>query len=183
MFRNRFRMLALRLRTIDNPPADNGGDGHEDDTSKEFSRALAKRAAEIEAKYHDYEELKAKAAKYDEAEEAAKSELERMREAKEKAEAERDRLKAEGERSRLVDSIAEETGLDRSVVAMLSGDEKQLREHAEKLSAMVKDKSRQEREDRRKRSLPPTNPPAGGGDERRSAKELLRDAYADGGDE
>ena len=104
-----------------------------------------------------------------------------MREAKEQAEAERDRLKAESERSRLVDAIAEETGLDRSVVAMLSGDEKQLREHAEKLSAMVKDKSKQEREDRRKRSLPPTNPPAGHqGDERRSAKELLRDAYADG---
>lgn len=46
--------------------------------SKDFSRALAKRVAEIEARYSDYEELKAKAAKYDECENESKSDMSKL---------------------------------------------------------------------------------------------------------
>lgn len=160
-FIHRFDRLHLRL--VDSPQGDAGSGGgqtgpetgpdQESSESKEFSRALSKRTAEIRTKYSDYDELKAKAAKLDEIEEAQKSELDKLRKQAQKAERERDELKAARERDQLVGDIAKETGLDRSVVEMLSGDGDQLREHAQALAKTIGETRKQQES-----KLPPAPP-------------------------
>jgi regulator of replication initiation timing len=146
------------------------------DESKEFSRALAKRAAEIEAKYSDYADLKAKATKYDEGQEATKSEAQKLQERLVKAEAERDALKKTAERDKLVQTIAEETGLDRKVVSMLSGDDKTLAENAKALKDII---GKQQSSKQGKPPLPPAVPPNHGNRQAVTAKQLLSQAYAE----
>ena len=187
------RYDRLHMRLADSPQGDAGSgggqpgpeagpdqgaeQGQESSESKEFSRALSKRTAEIRAKYSDYDELKAKAAKLDEIEEAQKSELDKLREQAQKAERERDELKAARERDQLVGDIAKETGLDRSVVEMLSGDGDQLREHAQALAKTIGE-TRKKQED--KSGLPPANPlPAYIPDADMSPSQMIAGAYAD----
>ena len=94
-----------------------------------------------------------RSAKLDEIEEAQKSELDKLREQAQKAERERDELKAARERDQLVGDIAKETGLDRSVVEMLSGDGDQLREHAQALAKIIGETRKQQES-----KLPPAPP-------------------------
>lgn len=163
-FIHRYDRLHMRLADSSQGDAGSGGSqpdvdtgpdqgAEQDQESKEFSRALSKRTAEIRAKYSDYDELKAKAAKLDEIEEAQKSELDKLREQAEKAERERDELKAARERDQLVGDIAKETNLDRSVVEMLSGDGDQLREHAQALAKTIGETRKQQ-----EGKLPPAPP-------------------------
>lgn len=187
-FIHRFDRLHMRL--ADSPQGEAGSGGgqsgpeagpdqgaEKDQESKEFSRALSKRAAEIRAKYSDYDELKAKAAKLDEIEEAQKSELDKLREQAEKAEHERDELKAARERDRLVGDIAKETGLDRSVVEMLAGDGEQLREHAQAIAKTIGETRKQQAD---KSGLPPANPlPAYIHAADMSPSQMIAGAYAD----
>ena len=115
-------------------PADTkANEDNQSQEAKDFSRALAKRAAEIEAKYADYEDLKAKAAQLDEIEEAKKSEMDKLREQAEQAARERDELKAARERDELAASIAKETGLDRETVGLLAGEGDTLKANAVRL--------------------------------------------------
>lgn len=114
---------------------DNSGeDSGSESTSKEFSRALAKRIAEIEAKYADYDQLKAKAAKFDEAQNESKSELDKLSERLAAIEQERNELQAKQAHTELVNTVAKETNVPVELVAMLSGDEKSLKANAEKLA-------------------------------------------------
>lgn len=187
-FIHRYDRLHMRLADSSQGDAGSGGSqpdaeagpdqgAEQDQESKEFSRALSKRTAEIRAKYSDYDELKAKAAKLDEIEEAQKSELDKLREQAEKAERERDELKAARERDQLVGDIAKETGLDRSVVEMLSGDGDQLREHAQALAKTIGE-TRKQQED--KSGLPPANPlPATIQDMNMSPSQMIAGAYAE----
>lgn len=148
------------------------------DESKEFSRALAKRAAEIEARYADYDEIKSKAAKLDEIEEAKKSEIDKLREQAEQAAKERDELKAAHERELLLGSIADDTGLSREVVALLAGEGDALKANAQKLQEAIGEIT--EKQQGTKPKLPPANPPTAGGDLcRMSPAQLLAAAYAD----
>ena len=148
------------------------------DESKEFSRALAKRAAEIEAKYADYDEIKSKAAKLDEIEEVKKSEIDKLREQAEQAAKERDELKAAHERELLLGSIADDTGLSREVVALLAGEGDSLKANAQKLQEAIGEIT--EKQQGTKHKLPPANPPTAGGDwVRMSPAQLLAAAYAD----
>ena len=62
-------------------------------TQEELNAIVGKRLARAAEKYADYEELKAKAAKLDEIEESAKSELQKATEKAEKLEAELNSLK------------------------------------------------------------------------------------------
>lgn len=191
--RNRNRMLLHRLRFIEGAggegpgsgspdPAGNGGnDNGEPDTpkpqppkppevekqdpqAKDFSRALAKRVAEIEAKYADYEELKAKAAKYDAGQndaEARLAELERRLDEADKAKARRSE----------VEKVAKETGLPVELAAMLDGDGDNLAENAKIASAIIgklKDPGA---------IAPRVDPPAGG--EQLTPRQLLQAAYAE----
>lgn len=91
-------------------------------TQSEMDAIIGDRLKRERAKYADYEDIKAKAARYDAAEEAAKTDLE-------KAVEERDRLRAklealEGERARAeqVAKAASEHGVDAALLARMSGD-------------------------------------------------------------
>jgi predicted Zn-dependent protease len=77
----------------------------------------------------DYEDLKAKAAKYDELEQANKSELEKATDAASKANARAEKLqqqldamKAESERAKQVRDMAAEYGVDADMLGRMTGD-------------------------------------------------------------
>lgn len=76
-------------------------------SQEEFERALGKRLERERAKFADYDDLRAKAEKFDEVEQANKSELERIQERAEAAE----RKAAELELSTLKAEVASEKGL------------------------------------------------------------------------
>lgn len=101
------------------------------ETSKEFSRALNKRVEEVEAKYANYDELKAKAEKYD-SQESANAQL------IEKLQAENDALKAKAEHNAQVEKLAHETELDVQLISLLKGDGKELEENAAILAKFFK---------------------------------------------
>ena len=104
-------------------------------TQAEVDRLIGERLSRERGKYADYADLKAKAEKYDEAQEAAKSELEKARDAAGKAQAELDALKAEAQRRDLVDKVSSDTGIPAN---LLHGDsEDELRASAKAVSAFV----------------------------------------------
>lgn len=80
-------------------------------TQDEVNAIVGKRVAEEKGKYSDYEDLKAKAAKYDEAEEASKSELQKAMERANNLEAELNGLKKTEEVRQMREKIANETGI------------------------------------------------------------------------
>ena len=83
----------------------------------------------------DYEELKAKAAKYDEAQEAAKSDLQKATERAQQMEEELNRMKADRQHAQLVESVARETGVPAGLLHGESEDE--IRASASAISAYV----------------------------------------------
>lgn len=92
-------------------------------TQEEVNAIVEKRLARAKAEVPpDYDELKAKAAKYDEAQEAAKSELQKATESAEKWKAEYKALKAESDRKDAIEAAAKEHGVDAAMLARMSGD-------------------------------------------------------------
>jgi uncharacterized protein (DUF2345 family) len=86
----------------------------------------------------DYAELKAKAAKYDELEEANKTELEKAEGRAKKAEEELTALKAEKARAEMVAEVAAKTGTAVEVVSMLTGETaEELEKQVEKLAGTI----------------------------------------------
>lgn len=85
-------------------------------TQEEVNELMGKVRREVSGKYADYDDLKAKAGKYDEAQEAAKSELEKAQEAAAKAKAEADALRAEKARADLVAKVSAATGVPASLI-------------------------------------------------------------------
>ena len=80
-------------------------------TQEELNAIVGKRWARAAEKYADYEELKAKAAKLDEIEESAKSELQKATEKAERLEAELNSLKKADEVRSMRDEVASQTGV------------------------------------------------------------------------
>ena len=80
-------------------------------TQDEVNAIVGKRLAEEKGKFADYEDLKAKAAKYDEAEEASKSELQKATERANTLEAELNGLKKAEEVRQMREKVAKETGI------------------------------------------------------------------------
>lgn len=80
-------------------------------TQDEVNRIIGERVARAEGKYSDYEELKAKAAKLDEIEEANKSELEKATEKANALQAELDGLKQAEAIRQMRDEVSAETGV------------------------------------------------------------------------
>ena len=74
---------------------------------EDVNRIVANRVS----KYSDYEELKAKAAKFDEAEEAQKTELEKAQERANKLQSELDGIKAAEELRKMRDEVSKQTGV------------------------------------------------------------------------
>ena len=91
-------------------------------TQSEMDAIIGERLKRDRAKYADYDELKAKAAKFDEAEEASKSELQRAVEERDRLKAEVEKFKAERERAELVAKMAAEHKVDAALLARMSGD-------------------------------------------------------------
>lgn len=109
-------------------------------TQEEVNAIVEKRVARVKSTPPaDYDELKAKAAKFDEAQEAAKSDLERATEAAGKWKAKYEELKAEDDRRAAIDAAAAEYKVDAEMLARMSGDvEENARFLAEKAEAEPK---------------------------------------------
>ena len=110
-------------------------------TQAELDAIVGDRLKRERAKYADYDEFKAKAAKYDEAEEASKSELQKAVEERDKYKAELEKLAAEAKRAEKVAKVAAEKGVDAALLARMSGD---VEENAEFLKAQMDSKPKYE---------------------------------------
>lgn len=101
---------------------DDGQGTSGNDTPRSFSqddvdRIVKERLARQKSQFADYDELKGKAAKFDEIEEASRSELEKAQKVAADAVAERDKIMAEAKEARLTAAIlAEVAKTDRKVV-------------------------------------------------------------------
>lgn len=85
-------------------------------TQEEMNKIVAERVQREKAKYADYETLKVKAAKFDENEEASKTELQKATEKAEKLEAELKNMK-EAEVVRTIrDEVSQKTGVPASLL-------------------------------------------------------------------
>ncbi len=91
-------------------------------TQSEMDAIIGDRLKRERAKYADYEEAKAKAAQYDAAQEAAKSDLEKAVEERDKLKAKLDALEAEKAHADAVAKAASEHGVDAALLARMSGD-------------------------------------------------------------
>ena len=91
-------------------------------TQAEMDAIIGDRLKRERAKYADYEELKGKAAKYDEAEEASKSELQKAVEERDALRERLEKLEKEQERAAQVAKVAAEQGVDAALLARMSGD-------------------------------------------------------------
>lgn len=91
-------------------------------TQDEVNEMMGKVRREVSGKYADYDDLAKKAKAYDEAQEAAKTELQKAQEAAAKAMAEVDALKAEKAHADLVAKVSAATGVP---AALISGDDEE----------------------------------------------------------
>ena len=108
-------------------------------TQEQVNALIGERLKREREKFAGFEEYKAKAAKYDEAQEEAKSELQKATERAEKAEAELSALNAEKERYTLMQQVAKDTGLAFEQVSMLNGTTaEELTEQAKAFAGMRK---------------------------------------------
>lgn len=80
-------------------------------TQAELNAIVQERVGETKAKYEDYEELKAKASKYDEQVEASKSELQKATERADSLQAELNALKSANEVRALREKVAKEKNI------------------------------------------------------------------------
>lgn len=105
-------------------------------TQSELDAIVRDRLARERGKYADYEELKSKATKFDEAEEASKSELQKATEKANALEAQLTALTKEKETNELRSKIAVELGVP---AGLLTADtEEELRKQAEGILAFAK---------------------------------------------
>lgn len=88
-------------------------------TQAELDEIIQTRLGKERSKYSDYEELKAKALKFDEAEEAGKSELQKATEKVKALQSEIDSMKKAAEISSIRTKVATETGVP---ISLLSGE-------------------------------------------------------------
>lgn len=104
-------------------------------TQSEMDAILGDRLKRERAKYADYNDLKAKAAKFDEAEAASKSELEKAVERAEKAEKALEDMKAEAAIAQARAEVAREKGVD---AELLRGETREeLEAHADLIKSYI----------------------------------------------
>jgi hypothetical protein len=132
--------------TESNQTVDNATQGAPAETERTFTQAemeaiIGERLKRERSKYADYNEIKAKAAKFDEAEEASKSELQKVVEERDKLKAELDKLMAEAARAEQVAKVAAEQGVDAALLSRMSGD---VEENAAFLKAQMENKPKYE---------------------------------------
>lgn len=91
-------------------------------TQEEVNSLLAKERRDTQAKFPDYEDLKAKAAKLDEIEEANRSDLEKAQAEAAKYKAKADKYEADARRADEVAEMAGKYGVDAALLARMEGD-------------------------------------------------------------
>lgn len=137
---NRFRFPA-RIRLIDGG-GDEGGSGDSGDggepksfTQEQVDHIVEKRLAKERGKYKDYDELKSKAMKLDEMENAGKSEIDRLKESNAALRKQIDDAAAEKQHAEWVSEVAK----DKDVPAELlrGGSKEELEAHADLLRAAL----------------------------------------------
>lgn len=104
-------------------------------TQQDLNRIVSERLSRERAKYSDYESLKAKAAKFDEAEEASKTELEKAQSRAEKAEAKLKSLAHELQITAWKEQVSKETGIPADVLRGVTLEE--LNSHADALKTLI----------------------------------------------
>lgn len=105
-------------------------------TQADVDSIVKERLKREREKHADYDELKAKAEKFDAAEEASKSELQKAVERAEALEKELSGLKAQQQRTQLVASVARDTGADAELLAKMGGTtEDEIRANADLIKA------------------------------------------------
>ena len=92
-------------------------------TQDEVNAIVGKRLAEEKGKFADYDVLKAKADKYDEAEEANKSELQKAMERANNLEAELNGLKKAEEIRQMREKVSSETGIPANLINGMTEEE------------------------------------------------------------
>ena len=105
----------------------------------EVNEMMGKVRRETREKFADYDELAKKAAAYDEAQEAAKTELEKAQEAAAKANEELSALRAEKERNDLAAKVSAATGVPAALIT--GSDEESMTASANAIAAFAKSAS------------------------------------------
>ena len=106
-------------------------------TQADVDRIVSERLDRERGKYADYDELKAKATKFDEAEEAQKTELQKANEKATALQAEVDALKAATELRNVRDKVAHDTGIPVSLLT--GGTEEECKAQAEAIKAYAQE--------------------------------------------
>ena len=105
-----------------NKPETTGNDQGRTFTQAEMDAIIGDRLARERAKYSDYEEVKAKAAKFDKAEEAQKTELQKATEKVDSLTKQLDAIKAESQLQSIRTKVAEEMKVP---VSLLTGSDEE----------------------------------------------------------
>lgn len=132
---NRFRFPA-RIRLIDGGSGDGGsGEGNESEpksfTQEQVDQIVERRLAKERGKYKDYDELKSKAMRLDEMENAGKSELDKLKESNAALRKQIDDAAAEKQHAEWVSEVAKDKDVPAELLRGSTKDE--LEAHAELL--------------------------------------------------
>lgn len=107
-------------------------------TQKELDSIVADRLKRERSKYEGFDELKAKAAKFDELEEASKTELQKVTERAEKLQTELNSIKKSQELKNLREAVAKEAGIPLESMSLLTGEtEEVLKDQAKTIMSML----------------------------------------------
>lgn len=136
---NRFRFPA-RVRLIDGGSGEGGsGEGNEPEpksfTQEQVDQIVERRLAKERGKYKDYDELKSKAMRLDEMENAGKSELDKLKESNAALRKQIDDAAAEKQHAEWVSEVAKDKGVPAELLRGSTKDE--LEAHADLLRAAL----------------------------------------------
>ena len=141
---NRFRFPA-RVRLIDGGSGEGGsgeggsGEGNEPEpksfTQEQVDQIVERRLAKERGKYKDYDELKSKAMRLDEMENAGKSELDKLKESNAAPRKQIDDAAAEKQHAEWVSEVAKDKGVPAELLRGSTKDE--LEAHADLLQAAL----------------------------------------------
>lgn len=107
-------------------------------TQKELDAIVADRLKRERTKYEGFDELKAKAAKFDELEEASKTELQKVTERAEKLQSELDSIKKTQSLKELRERVAKEAGVPASSMSLITGETEEVcKEQAKTIMSML----------------------------------------------
>lgn len=104
-------------------------------TQEEVNALIGKRLSEEKSKFADYDEIKAKAAKFDEAEEKNKSELQKALEKTSALESELNSMKKAEEVRTMREKVAKETGIPSNLIT--GSTEEECKSQAEAIKAFA----------------------------------------------